>query len=570
VADDSFRLDYTQRDYTTLDDEVVRYLQAHFPEINVVRDGTPGRSFVRLLQGIIDILGFSVDATAVESRLGTVQQPQNAAALAEGLAYFPEGPTPAQTDLVFTLLTGTAPSTGTPIPAGSRVIRTSPSPALEFLTLEDAQVASGQSSVTVSVAEGVQVTDEVLATTFQRTNDTPSFRLANKRVWQDSIRVFVGDEEWTYVPMSTLSLGPNYPSFRVINDLLNLETFIWFPFTGPWAGRPIPSGTQVKVNYIRHNGDAGNTPASKITRIVGSLGSTFSATNQTAASGGGDGEDAETIRSKASRYFSASQVALSEEQIEAVASSIGGVLSSKVSSVNGFYIEVHVLPVGGGTASQSVLDAVKLAITQRTIFGAEVSVLSMQQAYVLTSLDVVLSDTRVSREAIRLKVREALVRELEVSNVTPGKGFALSDISVLVENADDRIDYVDINQLTRVPRVEASTTGLPAVSEVEITSSVGYSTYVITTLNSTQYQVSKNGVIDSQNGTIGTPFTVDGGEVTFTVGVTGETFPAPYADTYTFSTSAYLGNLRIDADEYMALRQQSDLTINVYYPGETA
>ncbi len=569
MADDSWRLSYTQRDYSTMDAESARYIQAHNPSVNIVREGTPGRAYIRLIQALVDKLGFSVDMAAVESRLGSVQQPQNAAALAEGHAFFPSGPTPAMTDLTWTLLTGVAPAGGSAIPKGARVMRTSPSPALEFITLEDAQVPAGQRSVVVSVAEGLQVTGELLTAAYQRVDDAPVFKLGNRRVWQGSVKLYIGGEEWTYLPMSELSRGPNYPSYRVLCDLLTLDTYNWMPFTGPWAGRVIPAGNRVSVDYIRHNGLTGDTPAGKISRISGSLSSTFAATNLTAASGGSDGETAEDIRAKAPRYFVGSVCALSDEQVEGVANAVPGVLSAKVTSVDGFYITLNVMPVGGGVAATALLDAVKLAVLRATIRGAQVVVEAIQPAYVLCEVNVVLSDTRVDREAIRLKVRKAFVSALDPTKVTVGRGFALSDVAVLVEGADSRIDYTDILQLTRVPRVVTSIAGLPTMSTPSFTAAVGNATYVVTTLNATQYQVAKNGVIDPITGTIGDLFTVQGGEVSFTVGATGEVFPAAYGDTYSFSTSAYANNLRIDANEFMSLRQQSDIVVNVYLPNET-
>ena len=572
MADDSWRLTYTQRDYPTLDAESERYIQAIFPEINNLRQGTPGRSFIRLLTGLVDMLGYSVDQAAMESRLGSAQQVQNAALCAEGLAYFPDGPVPAQTDITFTVVGGAvAPVGGIAIPAGTVVSRSAPSPALDFLTLVDGEILEGKSSVTVPAAEGTKVTGEVLVASFSRTNDAPLYTLANRRVWQDSLQVHVGTEVWTGVPMSELSRGPNYPSFRVLNDLLSLQCFVWFPFTGPWAGRVISNGMLVTADYIRHNGSAGVTPPGKITRIQGALSSVVTATNANATSGGTDGEDADTIRAKAPKFYSGANVALSEEQIVGVAQSVGGVDKVTVSSVQGFYITLHVLPTGGGTASQAMLDAVKLVVTARTIIGAEVVVLPILPAYVVFTLNVYAANRLLSRDTIRQRVRNAIVAALDPSKVTPGKGFAMSDVAVLVEGVDTtNLDHVDIKRLSRVPRTVPSVAGLPAMSEVLINPLTDYASYVITAQNATQFDVSKNGVIQAVTGTIGTPYTTDGGEITFTVGVPGELFVTPFGQTYSFTTSAYANNVIIDPDEFMALRQAGDLQLNVYYPGEAA
>lgn len=566
---DEFRLSYSQRDYAALEDEVSRYIKAHFPEINIIGEGTEARSFVRLLQGMVDTLGMSLDVTAVESRLSTAKQPRNAALAAEVLAYFGDGPTPAQTDVQFTLLDGVAPIGGSPIAKGSRVTRLT-SPALDFVTLEDAQVPEGQASVLVPVAEGAQVVEEPLTFSFTATSKSPKFKLTNKRVWKSSIEVIVGGEVWIQLPMSQLSLGPNYPSYRVLQDPITLETFIWFPFTGPWAGRPIPPGVQVRCSYIRHNGTTGNTAAGKVTKLGGTLASLFTATNPEAATGGSDGEDPDTIRSKAPHYYGGSNVAITEEQIKGLAKSVGGVQNVRISEVNGFFLSLQVLPIGGGVASKALLDAVKLRTSSQSFPGVEITPKADYPAFIVMTLNVFLKDTMLKRETAKLKVRTGIEDALKPENAIEGRGFAISDISDIVEDADPaHIDYVDVVRLSRIPRVTKSNVALPDTSEVSITTSVKVATWIISTLTATTFQVSRNGVIDSFTGTIGTEFTVESGEVKFTVGKAGETFPSPYGDTYRFSTSSYAGNLRIDADEFQQLRQASDLIINVYYPTET-
>jgi hypothetical protein len=67
-------------------------------------------------------------------------------------------------------------------------------------------------------------------------------------------------------------------------------------------------------------------------------------------------------------------------------------------------------------------------------------------------------------------------------------------------------------------------------------------------------------------GTVATEYTTSGGEVTFTLGVTGDTLTA--GDTWLFKTSDYVDNIVIDDNEVMRLESSADLNVSVFFPGE--
>jgi hypothetical protein len=158
---------------------------------------------------------------------------------------------------------------------------------------------------------------------------------------------------------------------------------------------------------------------------------------------------------------------------------------------------------------------------------------------------------------------------LDFRELTRGRGFTVSDLSGIYENIDDGelVDFVDFVILTRIPRVQQSNASAPEIQgRVAIGSTSGYDTWLVTALTTTTFTVTKNGSPQSLTGTVATEFTSDDGEVSFTLGVAGDTLTV--GDTWTWTTSKYEDNIVIDDDETMQLELDSDLVISVFYPEE--
>lgn len=555
------RLNYTQRDADTLDDEMTKYIKEFIPRITDASKRNSGRMFLTAVQGLIDNANYSIDQSHLESILQNARQRKNLLAIAYALDYNPVSVASGSVDATFSMLAGVAPVGGQGIPIYTRGQSYD---SVEFLTTEAGTILEGEVSVDIPMIQGIRVVDESLTVSASGASKQV-YDLGNAKTPHSLIEIKVDGIAWTRT-LSWYDSTSESQHFRLYYDEDD-QTYVEF---GDGEFGYIPgSGATITATYIYTLADQGNLGATTIRRVVGSLASIVGVTNVEAVAGGAVSETNDSIKINAPAYRRSSYRIVSRIDHETHAKVVEGVYDAYAVHQEGSRTNVYILPDGGGVASSYLIAQVQARFNERKLDGATPVAYTLAAADILLTANIVTYNTTEEKPSIKRKVTEAIEAALVYTELRPGRGFAISDIAGVIENVGGGglVDYTDFILLSRVPRVQKSNTSAPdMISRIAISSLAEYAEFVVTAVSTTEFMVAKSGVPESSNGTVATEYTTADGDITFTLGEVSDTFTI--GDTWRFKTSKYVGNMYLDSDEFMRLASSADLILNAYYPAE--
>lgn len=581
------RLSYTRRDLELIDAEVDRFITSFIPVIKNTGRANVGRLFLRVLEALVDKLNYSMDMRFRQSVLRTVTELQAAIDITDVTRYQPAGTSSARADLDVSTLTGPAPAGGISIPQYS-IINSDTAPVKQFLTLEAATVPEGATTFSpLQVIEGTRVVDQVIrASAVGEPHEEVPMPVA--KTPHEFLEIKVDGVEFE----QRADLKDSEPEDRHFTIRDDEDRFTTIVFGDGEFGVKLQPGSVVTSTYIQSLGLDGNTPSGRIVAVAGTLSSQIAVTNPEPATGGFDGDIVDDIVRKAPKLASSARGALTSgadfyragnnEDFEALAEAlVSGVFRALSDQGVGPVVNLFILPAGGGIAPSSILDDVEEKLAPRLIHGVTLNAKSLRSAHILIRMNVALRSNRVNKSVARRRIFETISAfksdgsvnqdgALFFRNLTIGRGFALSDMSSLIERIDDGelVDFVDYLTFTRYPTPIAANLATTVFFDGEIVplSPADYDDWSITPTTATTFALFKNGVIDS-NGTIGVTHTSADGSIRFTLGETTDTFDTSL-DGWTFSTSAFRNNMRLSRFEFMELARDNDLQITVFFPGE--
>jgi hypothetical protein len=557
------RLSYTRRDLMSYHDDVSRYIKGYIPRVTDASESNAGRLTLTLTEALVDNANYSIDQIHLESQLKNAVQRKNILELARMLGYYPSSVSYASVDLTYTLLSGVAPGGGYPIPIYTRS-QTTVSPVIEFYTSGALTILEGESSGIISAIQGTRIIGEVLsASSTGIPNQSYTFRYS--KTPHDLVEIYVNSKKWTLVN-DFYNTDDESEVYTLTFDENDYTSVIFGDGT---MGKAPSIGATIEGNYVIALADQGNADVATVNRVIGSLASTVSVTNVAKASGGATSETNASVKINAPAHRATFDRFVTKSDYEAAATAVTGVYKGFASTQEGARTDIYILPEGGGIASSLLISNVQSYIDARKVEGAVPVIHSLQNGYIAIAVNLITFDNKIQKSIIKQKAQQATLDNLDYRMLTRGRGFTISDLSGIYENLDSGtlIDYADFSMLTRIPRVVQSNLSAPSmVGRVNVFDTSGYDEYLVTALTTSTYVVTKNGIPDPIQGTVAIPFTTNGGEISFTLGVTGDVFVVN--DTWRFKTSKYRDNIVLDADEIMVLEKLSDLSISVFYPGE--
>lgn len=557
------RLSYTRRDLLSLHDDVSKYWKEFIPIVTDASEMNSGRVYLTIHEALLDNANFSINQNFLETQLTKARQRKNILRLAYMLDYEPTSVSAGSVDLTVSMLSGTAPLGGQAVSIYQR-FRSISSPVVEFLAVEATSIPEGTTEVNVSAIQGTRIVAEVLTSSADGSANQ-RYTLSNAKTPHSHIEVYMDGKLWTKV-QDFADSDEESEHYRLQYDEDDYTTV----FFGDGEFGSIPdSGSSITTNYVRTDAEDGNASAATITKVIGLLASTVGVNNTYAASGGAPSETNESIKRNAPAVHRSFDRAVNTEDYKALATAMEGVYKAFGVRGEGARTDIYLMPEGGGIASSYLIAQVQTELDNKKVDGAIPVADTLQEAGVLIAVNVITKTNRIAKASVKKKVIDETTANLDYTMLTRGRAFTRSDLDGIYEALEDGelIDFVDFTILSRVPRVTKSNSGAPDfVGRVKITSTTDYDTYLVTAVSTTQFAVSKNGVPQSQLGTVATEYTTDNNEVTFTLGEFGDTFIT--GDVWTFKTSRYSDNIVIDGNETMTLEESSDLVVSVFYPGQ--
>ena len=364
-------LDYTDKDKASLTLRIQALIRSVFPSWTDFNVANFGEILIECFAFTGDVLTYYQDNQARESRLVTATQRQNIINLAAMLGYAVQGAEAAQ---AYETIVLSAPPTGTvTIPAGSVILTANITTPVSFQLLEDCNFTAGQNPPTVSNVLVENSTNQSDTFTSSGLPDQ-SFTLSQTPFLDTSqgapiTVVTAGDGVYTEVA-NFLDSGPTDRNFTVSVDSNGRATLTF----GDGVEGTIPSGS-IGVAYRTGGGAAGNVEPGAINRLQGNFTDSFgnpvfaSATNPQASQGGLAAQTNAQIQVAAPAGLRANTRTVSREDYVINAQRVPGVAralmvtSNEDSAVQENTGDLYIVPVGGGVAAQSLLNAVITSVT---------------------------------------------------------------------------------------------------------------------------------------------------------------------------------------------------------------
>lgn len=359
-------LDYTDKDFDSLRERLINLVRGAFPEWTDFNVSTFGNILLEMFAFVGDVLCYYQDNQAREAFISTAQLRRSMLALSKLINYKPGGNSAATVDLTFTL---SEPPTGdVTIEAGDTFRTREVTNPVVFQALANVTIVAGAvpPSVIFTVENSLAERDVFTS------DDTPNqeYELTQTPFLHESDEVSAGNGVYERVD-DFLDSTATDRHYTVIVDEFNRATIRF----GNGINGAIPTATIVS-DYKTGGGAQGNVLPGAIAKpdrsYVDEFGApqTVTVTNEERATGGGPRESVEAIRVLAPRSLRTLTRTVCREDYETNALKVPGVAracmltSNEKPGVLENQGELYIIPDGGGTASEALLDAVLTSVTE--------------------------------------------------------------------------------------------------------------------------------------------------------------------------------------------------------------
>lgn len=358
---------YVDRTYEQIKANVLTKFGNLVPEITDHTESNPWVKGISIWSGIAEMIGYYLDNKAREVFLPTAKRFESAVKIARLFGYRVKGALAASADLTFSInaITGT----NVVIPQGT-LIKTDE--GTEFRTTQSATILAGQTQIQVSAKQWTPVANQLLGTSDGSIDQVYEL---DENVVDNAITILVNLT--SYAPVDTFAFSvPGDEHFVAgINENNKMEV----KFGDDINAKIPPSAEDIVANYYTSLGANGNVGANTITNIIDNIstpsGITLSCTNILKASGGADAETLDRLRKLIPLSLRTKNRAVTDQDFIDIAELKSGVAKAGLDFECGRDVSVYIAPVGGGVASQQLIDDTVDWFETRRIITVKVRVL---------------------------------------------------------------------------------------------------------------------------------------------------------------------------------------------------
>lgn len=358
-------IDYSDKDFDALRARLINLIGSVYPKWSSFNVADFGNLLMELYCHVGDVLGFYLDAHARESRIATATQRRSLIALAKLLNYVPSSASAAQVTCTISLLT--VPGNDVVFSAGTIAKTAEVTDPVEVQLLSEVSITK---TPPITEVDGIFEHSKSFVEYFASTNAPSQEIVLGETPFLDGEEsISASNGAYTKVAnfLSSLSGDRHYMVIVDQNDRATVRF-------GTGVNGELPVGT-ITVSYKTGGGSEGNVEEGAITRIVGNYydGATQvypTITNDAAGSGGGPRDTVEQIRNDAPESIRAINRTVAREDYEINAKRVSGVrralmlTSNEDERIAENAGSLFVIPDGGGTPTQSLLDDVKTMTTE--------------------------------------------------------------------------------------------------------------------------------------------------------------------------------------------------------------
>jgi hypothetical protein len=356
--------DYTDKDFDALRARLIQVIPTAFPDWTDFDVADFANLLVELFCFMGDVLTKYQDNQAAEAFIGRVTQRKNILAICKMLGFTPRGATASLVDLSLSL---DAPLAGdVVIPARTRASTTQASNPVVFETLAAIQIDAGTTGPVIATAENALMQSETFTSTGK---PNQAFKLSARPYLDGSLSVSAANGVYAVVEnlLDSTSLDRDCV-VTVDQDDRATVTF------GSGSVGVIPVGT-ITVTYKTGGGKGGVVDANTVKKLLASLTDTLGnvapvrVTNAAGSSAASNRQTVDEIRLAAPQQLRALTRTVAREDFEINALAVAGVARALMLTADqddGIQENqgiLFVVPDGGGTPTQDVLDAVLNEVT---------------------------------------------------------------------------------------------------------------------------------------------------------------------------------------------------------------
>ena len=368
--------DYTNRDYTSIRNDLLNRASVVLPEWTSRDNSDFGMLFVDLVAYMGDILHYYVDQAARESFLETATRRSSLLAIASLLDYIPHGRTASQTSITLNA-TNSLATDATPIliPANTKFT------ARPLVETADSVIFTSNQAIAFN-ATGTAITGyvtyakttlallsltegELFTETFTSDGQiSQTYTISKTGVVKGSLVVSVAEGVLgASVPYSQVDrLIENTNSDKVYVASIEADDSVVIQFGNGIHGKIPATNAVVTITYRRSRGSAGNIEANAVTAFY-SLSNAFGPTydgivitpNTTRAFGGSDSESIISLKTNIPASFRSQDRAVSLQDYEELTLRVPGIVKTKAEIVSGATAKQGVITNKAKTSSVATL-----------------------------------------------------------------------------------------------------------------------------------------------------------------------------------------------------------------------
>jgi hypothetical protein len=448
---------YASRTYSTIRQDLLNRAALVAPEWTDRDPSDFGMLFVDLWSYMGDIMNYYIDRAGRESFITTATQRESLIAYANMFGYKPSGRRSSEA-VVFIANSSSASANIYTVNVGDKFSAVSNNTAYNFYASNEAIISPGQTAE-ITVTEGTRVIDETVVSS---ATGLPNqvYTLANSDADAATISVTVTEEgvAGTWVMYENIQDIPQ--NSRGFSVALSSSGKVQLSFGNRINGYIPPAGSTIKTSYTRSSGVNGNIGSNLIKTIVSTAPSYITISSSSIASGGTNGETAETLKSNIISYIRTQDRAVTLQDYEDLARSVSGVYKAVTtytpgsgSASGGASVILYGLPYVSDfltTTSHSITvpTDLKTSIVNQVIPRSMLGVTPIAASTITLnrlniSASVYVSDGFVN-SAVAASVYNAIDGLLSFDATDFGKQIRKSDVYKAVM-ALDGVDYIEIS-----------------------------------------------------------------------------------------------------------------------------
>lgn len=484
-----------QRSYNQIKSTLIEKLKVYIPEITDFSEGNIFIILISMYSAIAEVLHYYIDNMARETFFISARRYSSLVKHSKMVDYHIHAGIPSMVDLNLYTSDNLPIESDINIPLGTKF---TDNQGNSWLSTKSVVWKSGSYGIKVPLEqkELISYVDLGLSpggTFIVQLADTEP----GKYYVEGSMNLVIGDVQWQLVETFAYS-GPSDKHYKVE---LNEDRKPYIMFGDGTNGYMPDGGLNMYCSYYVTLGSNGSIPSGSITQLPESVSNAISngsCTNIYSSVGGSNYETFDQMKVRVPLSIRTLGVAITKQDYEDIVRSTPGVDKAFVNYICGKYLEIYITPVGGGIASEALINKTFNNIVTRKVLTTRVSVLpvDISQIYLVANIT---GKKSYNSSDINNSVIKALLDKYGIGNSEIGQPVRLSDLYALIDNLP-MVDFLTIDTLfiKPFPKKLANTVYDLNISSFSVNSCKSKIRYII------RYESSNKFILYSEDGSFTT------------------------------------------------------------------